>query len=409
MTFEEIRTGAVAADTRESTSPVKIAIIGVGGCGSNAVDNMITAGVKVNTFMAINTDRQALRVSKAHKRIQIGSNLTNGFGAGADAEKGKKAAEESKETLNNLIKDMDLVFITAGMGGGTGTGAAPVIAELAHNLGKLVIAFVTTPFMFEGEVRMRNAQIGINNLRKFVDSIIIIPNERLANVAKDMTMQKAFEYADDVLRQGVQATSDLIANPGRVNIDFADICTILRQGGDTIMGIGRANGTNRAMIAMQKAVNNAVLGTSIEGASRVIINVEGKEVKMDEVSKAVDVIRGVCAKGANIIFGTAIVPELQDSIQVTIIATGFNKSPIGIESRREELAQTSSMIEEAPAPQPQPIFKPQPQPAPQSMFSQQPQPTPQPEPRQIRKDNGRVVLDDTDTLSWWQKLKNTTK
>ncbi len=198
MTLEEIRNGIGASVKEESTSPVKIAIIGVGGGGSNAVDNMIAAGVRVNTFMAINTDRQALRVSKAQKRIQIGSNLTKGFGAGADAEVGRKAAEESRDTLNNLIKDMDLVFITAGMGGGTGTGAAPVIAELAHNLGKLTVAFVTTPFAFEGEVRMRNAQIGIANLRKFVDSIIIIPNERLASVAKDMTTQKAFEYADCV-------------------------------------------------------------------------------------------------------------------------------------------------------------------------------------------------------------------
>ncbi len=405
MTFEEIRTGALGAtDNKEGTSPVKIAIIGVGGCGSNAVDNMIAAGVKVNTFMAINTDRQALRVSKAHKRIQIGSNLTNGFGAGADAEKGRKAAEESKETLNNLIKDMDLVFITAGMGGGTGTGAAPVIAELAKNLGKLTIAFVTTPFAFEGEVRMRNAQLGINNLRKFVDSIIIIPNERLASVAKDMTMQKAFEYADDVLRQGVQATTDLIANPGRVNVDFADIRTILEHGGDTIMGIGRANGTNRAMIAVQKAVNNAVLGTSIEGASRVIINVEGKEIKMDEVSKAVDVIRGVCAKGANIIFGTAIVPELQDSIQVTIIATGFNKNPIGFEQKREE-ATFVAAEPKTEEPAPQPIFDTAPpqQSVQQSMFKA-PEQKPAP-----KKDNGRISLDDSDTLSWWQKLKNTNK
>ncbi len=394
MTLEEIRNGIGASVKEESTSPVKIAIIGVGGGGSNAVDNMIAAGVRVNTFMAINTDRQALRVSKAQKRIQIGSNLTKGFGAGADAEVGRKAAEESRDTLNNLIKDMDLVFITAGMGGGTGTGAAPVIAELAHNLGKLTVAFVTTPSAFEGEVRMRNAQIGIANLRKFVDSIIIIPNERLASVAKDMTTQKAFEYADDVLRQGVQATTDLIANPGRVNVDFADICTILRGGGDTIMGIGCASGTNRAMVAVQKAVNNAVLGTSIEGASRVIINVEGREIKMDEVSRAVEVVRGVCAKGANIIFGTAIVPELQDSIQVTIIATGFNTRP------------AAQYAEEHPQPQPapQPIFPPQPT----TIQQPAPQPVPQPQPttavQRTQSDNGRISLDDSESISWWQKL-----
>ena len=381
MTLEEIRNGIGASVKEESTSPVKIAIIGVGGGGSNAVDNMIAAGVRVNTFMAINTDRQALRVSKAQKRIQIGSNLTKGFGAGADAEVGRKAAEESRDTLNNLIKDM-------------GTGAAPVIAELAHNLGKLTVAFVTTPFAFEGEVRMRNAQIGIANLRKFVDSIIIIPNERLASVAKDMTTQKAFEYADDVLRQGVQATTDLIANPGRVNVDFADICTILRGGGDTIMGIGCASGTNRAMVAVQKAVNNAVLGTSIEGASRVIINVEGREIKMDEVSRAVEVVRGVCAKGANIIFGTAIVPELQDSIQVTIIATGFNTRPAAQYAEEHPQAQSA----------PQPIFPPQPT----TIQQPAPQPVPQPQPttavQRTQSDNGRISLDDSESISWWQKL-----
>ncbi len=402
MRMEDLRSGSIRTDNRtDGISPVKIAIIGVGGGGSNAVDNMIAAGVKVDRFMAINTDLQALRVSKAQKRVQIGSGLTRGFGAGANAEVGRKAAEESKDTLNTLIQDMDLVFITAGMGGGTGTGAAPVIAELAHNLGKLTIAFVTTPFAFEGEVRMRNAQAGIANLRKFVDSIIIIPNERLASVAKDMTTQKAFEYADDVLRQGVQATTDLIACPGRVNVDFADIRAILENGGDTIMGIGRANGTNRAMVAVQKAVNNAVLGTSIEGASRVIINVEGKEIKMDEVSKAVDVIRGVCAKGANIIFGTAIVPELQDSIQVTIIATGFNKNPQDSAPVREEPEQnvtpqklfTESLFDAPPA-QP-PVQQPPVAPT-QPVHSA---------PAQGRSDNGKIRLDDSDEMvSWWQKL-----
>lgn len=402
MTFEEIRTASHATtDAKEDTSPVKVAIIGVGGCGSNAVDNMIAAGVRVNTFMAINTDRQALRMSKAQKRIQIGSNLTNGFGAGADAEKGRKAAEESKDTLNNLIKDVDLVFIAAGMGGGTGTGAAPVIAELARNLGKLTIAFVTTPFTFEGEVRMRNAQMGIANLRKFVDSIIIIPNERLASVAKDMPMQRAFEYADDVLRQGIQATTDLIATPGKVNVDFADIRTILANGGDTIMGIGRANGTNRAMTAVQKAVNNAVLGTSIEGASRVIINVEGKEVRMDEVAKAVDVVRSVCVKGANIIFGTGIVPELQDNIQVTIIATGFNKNPLGA----DPTGSTHVNVATEEKPSAQPIFPTTPpQPVQQSMFDE-----PKTEQPPARSSGGRVTLDDSDNFSWWQKLKNTNK
>lgn len=399
MRMEDARASYKAQENKMDTSPVKIAIIGVGGGGSNAVDNMIDAGVKVDRFMAVNTDRQALRVSKAHKRVQIGSGLTKGFGAGANAEVGRKAAEESKDTLATLIQDMDLVFITAGMGGGTGTGAAPVIAEIANNLGKLTIAFVTTPFSFEGEKRMEKALVGIENLRKFVDSIVIIPNERLVNVAKDMTTEKAFAYADDVLRQGVQATTDLIANPGRVNVDFADIRTILSKGGDTIMGIGCANGTDRAMKAVQKAVNNAVLGTSIVGASRVIINVEGKDMKMDEVKRAVGAVREVCAPGANIIFGTGIVPALQDSIQVTIIATGFNKG------------QTETPVREEPAEQEQiPVFGavvPPVQPA-QPRQPVQPQPIIDQPAEQPYTGNSRggkhIVLDDIDERSWLRKL-----
>lgn len=401
MRMEDARASYKAQENKMDTSPVKIAIIGVGGGGSNAVDNMIDAGVKVDRFMAVNTDRQALRVSKAHKRVQIGSGLTKGFGAGANAEVGRKAAEESKDTLATLIQDMDLVFITAGMGGGTGTGAAPVIAEIANNLGKLTIAFVTTPFSFEGEKRMEKALVGIENLRKFVDSIVIIPNERLVNVAKDMTTEKAFAYADDVLRQGVQATTDLIANPGRVNVDFADIRTILSKGGDTIMGIGCANGTDRAMKAVQKAVNNAVLGTSIVGASRVIINVEGKDMKMDEVKRAVGAVREVCAPGANIIFGTGIVPALQDSIQVTIIATGFNKGQTEPPVREEHVEQEPQIpVFGAVVP---PVQQPAP---PRPPIQQQPiidQPAEQPYAGNSRGGK-HIVLDDIDERSWLRKL-----
>lgn len=395
---------------------VKIAIIGVGGGGSNAVDNMIAAGVKVDMFMAINTDYQALSVSKAEKRIQIGSKLTGGFGAGANSEIGKQAAEECKETLASYIKDMNLVFITAGMGGGTGTGAAPVIAEIAHNLGILTIAFVTTPFLFEGEPRMRNAQMGLANLRKFVDSIVIVPNERLASVAKDMNMttQSAFQYADDVLRQGVQATTDLIVNPGKINVDFADIRTILTNGGDTLMGIGRAGGANRAVEAVKKAVNNAVLGTTIEGATRVIINVEGMEVKMQEVQSAVSMVRGVCAKDANIIFGTAIVPALKDDIQVTIIATGFNKG--GAQQAQSEQQQQPQTVQQPPQQQSQPIQQqpirvqpnidfqsPRQDPIGQSVDGvgyEQPQ---QP-PRQGSRRQNNIVLDDPAELTWLERI-----
>lgn len=429
MTFENVRNSANSAASDDTqTSPVKVVIIGVGGGGSNAVDNMITAGVNVDQFMAINTDRQALRVSKAKKRVQIGSNITKGYGAGANPEKGRLAAEECRETLNNLIKDMDLVFITAGMGGGTGTGAAPVIAEIAHNLGKLTIAFVTTPFKFEGDIRMRNAQMGIAKLREFVDSIIIVPNEKLASVAKDMTTQDAFKYADDILRQGVQATTDLIANPGRINVDFADIHTILEQGGDSIMGIGRASGANRAIEAVKKAVNNAVLDTSIEGATRAIVNIEGREIKMDEVTQAADLVKDICAKDANIIFGHAIVPSLKDEMQVTIIATGFNKTAAAQQPqpRADQFVRSGYVGQGYPQngyQQPQygypqqnggypqvgngyaqngNGYMQQPQNGAQQTFFNQP---PQQQPRRA-ENNGFVSLDDDNDSSWLQKLKN---
>lgn len=437
MTFENIRNGGNTAASEENTSPVKVVIIGVGGGGSNAVDNMITAGVNVDQFMAINTDRQALRVSKAKKRVQIGSNITKGYGAGANPEKGRLAAEECRETLNNLIKDMDLVFITAGMGGGTGTGAAPVIAEIAHNLGKLTIAFVTTPFKFEGDIRMRNAQMGIAKLREFVDSIIIVPNEKLASVAKDMTTQDAFKYADDILRQGVQATTDLIANPGRINVDFADIHTILEQGGDSIMGIGRASGANRAIEAVKKAVNNAVLDTSIEGATRAIVNIEGREIKMDEVTQAADLVKDICAKDANIIFGHAIVPSLKDEMQVTIIATGFNKTAPAAPAQQQSAYDRQFAQQQYPAqnnyagqgvyPQ-QGMYQQQPHQqggyAPQNGYPQQNGYDPrqggmqqqsffnQQQPRQPQQqgrraeNNGYVSLDEDNDNSWLKKLNN---
>lgn len=392
----------------DSGSPVKVMIVGVGGGGSNAVDNMIEAQVKVNVFMAINTDKQALRISKATRRVQIGSNITKGYGAGANPEKGRLAAEECRETLTKLIKDIDLVFITAGMGGGTGTGAAPVIAEIAHNLDKLVVAFVTTPFKFEGEVRMRNAQAGIAELRKWVDSIIIVPNERLASVAKDLTTQEAFKYADDILRQGVQALTDIIVNPGKINVDFADIHTILENGGDAIMAIGRASGTNRAVEAVKRAVNNTVLDTSIEGATRAIVQVEGREVKMNEVSQAVELVRDICAKEANIVFGHAIVPELKDQLQVTIIATGFNHGAAAQPAQSQPTQQPKPVLQPI-APQPPIMQQPQAQPrpvqpqAPQGnvppLFAQQYR---QPQPS---ADDGYVSLDDDSEQSWLDKLK----
>ena len=309
---------------KQLCSNIKTALIGIGGAGIHAVDHMISIGIDVDEFITIDTDRHALRMSKAQKRIQIGSNITNGFGTSGNAEQGRIAAEGSKVTISNYINNFDVIFFVAGIGGGTGTGATPVIAELARNLGKLTIAFVTTPFTFEGEVRMRNAQIGIANLRKFVHSIIIIPNERLASVAKDMPMQRAFEYANDILYQGVQVVSEIINNSNRCNIDFVDLAKVLRNGGDAIIGRGRAKGDKRAIVALQKAVNNAVLCRSIDNASQVIVNIEGGDVKMDEISKIGDMVRSVCIDGASVKIGWSVVHELHDLIQVSVIATGMN-------------------------------------------------------------------------------------
>ena len=403
-------------------SLVKIAIIGVGGGGSNAVNNLKDAGVSRVTFMAINTDRQALCESKADKRVQIGSELTKGFGAGAKMEVGRQAAEECKETLTNLIKDMDLIFIAAGMGGGTGTGAAPVIAEIAHNLGILTVAFVTTPFAYEGDRRMSNAQVGIANLRKYVDSLLIVPNERLNMVAKNlnMTLDRAFQYADDILRQSVLALTNIILSTGRINIDFADICTVLRKGGDTIIGIGRASGANRAIEAVRKAVNNPVLGTSIEGASQVIICIEGNEIKMDENNDVATLVRGVCAPGVNVISGYRPDPDLKDEMQVTVIATGFNKPD---EQQTQRSATLDKLMQQAQAEQrasgqimqqsaSQPPFERRASQRPQSdgqlslfdtgnynVRTEQPAPPPQPAPQPQQNkssDSGN---------SWWKKLR----
>ena len=400
-------------------SLVKIAIIGVGGGGSNAVNNLKDAGVSRVTFMAINTDRQALCESKADKRVQIGSELTKGFGAGAKLEVGRQAAEECKETLTNLIKDMDLIFIAAGMGGGTGTGAAPVIAEIAHNLGILTVAFVTTPFEYEGARRMSNAQVGIANLRKYVDSILIVPNERLNLVAKNlnMTIDRAFQYADDILRQSVLALTNIILSTGKINIDFADICTVLREGGDTVIGIGRASGANRAIEAVRKAVNNPVLGTSIEGASQVIIYIEGNEIKMDENSDAATLVRGVCAKDVNVISGYRPDPELKDEMQVTVIATGFNKAQSEPEQRQTVRPEPLDFMSLAAAQQkPQQPQQSQ-QPRFDDRFDRRPQPNEQlslfgsneqinvrteqqPQKPQQSKSN-----DNNADNSWWRKLR----
>lgn len=310
-----------------NTQVAQIKVVGVGGGGNNAVNRMILAGIKSANFLAINTDKQALYLSKATQRMQIGEKLTKGLGAGADPEIGRQAAEESRAAITEALKGTDLVFITAGMGGGTGTGAAPVIAAIAKELGALTVAVVTKPFMFEGTRRMANAEQGIANLRKSVDTLVVIPNDKLTqNFNKDITMVEAFRKADDVLRQGIQGISDLIVCPALINLDFADVRTIMKNTGMAHMGLGVGRGENRTIDAIRQAVYSPLLETTIEGATGVIVNISGGvDLTMGEVQHAVTLIHEVVDDKANIIFGADIREDLEEEVQVTIIATGFDK------------------------------------------------------------------------------------
>ena len=305
-------------------SPVNVArirVIGVGGGGNNAVDRMIDAGIKSAEFVAMNTDYQALIRSKAELKIQLGAELTKGLGAGADPSIGEKAAQESIDQIKEVLQDNDLVFITAGMGGGTGTGAAPVVASIAREMGILTVAVVTKPFNFEGKKRMENAEKGIENLRQYVDTLVIIPNEKLLSVVpKGTPIVKAFQVADDVLRQGIQGISDLI-----VNLDFNDVRTVMSDKGLAHMGIGCGEGENRTLEAVRQAVQSPLLETDIEGATGVIINVTGGlDISLSEVAEASKLVQDVVDSSANIIFGAGVDEELGDKVVVTIIATGFN-------------------------------------------------------------------------------------
>lgn len=305
-----------------------IKVIGVGGGGGNAVNRMVEAGVKGVEFIAINTDKQALSLSKAETKIQIGEKLTKGLGAGANPEIGKKAAEESREEIERTIKGADMIFITAGMGGGTGTGAAPVVAEIAKELGILTVGVVTKPFTFEGRKRMAQAEMGIEDLKKYVDALITIPNDRLLQVVEKKTsMLDAFKLADDVLRQGVQGISDLIAVPGLVNVDFADVKTIMVNTGLAHMGIGIASGENKATEAAKQAIHSPLLETSIEGSKGILLNIAGgPNLTIFEVNEAANFIYEAADPDANIIFGAVIDETLEDQIRITVIATVFEKN-----------------------------------------------------------------------------------
>ncbi len=394
----------------KTNGKARIRVIGVGGAGNNAVNRMIEAGITSAEYIAVNTDAQILACNLAPTRIQIGAQKTKGLGAGADPDIGREAAEESKDELSKAIDDTDLLFITAGMGGGTGTGAAPVIAKMAKDKRILTVAVVTAPFDFEGKHRMDNALKGIDRLRKCVDTIIVIPNEKIMDVVPpSASVADAFSVADDVLKQGIRGIADLIVTPALINLDFADVRTILKDRGMAHMGVGVARGENRIVTAVKLAVNSPLLETTIVGATGVIINiVGGRDLSIGEARTAAELIHSVVDYSANIIYGVCIDENMQDEVQVTVIATGFTNGENAADEQssvqvaraipREQPApkarpwqyatveenapaqdrpvakdtvRPSEPVYEQPAPQPQPA--PEPQPAPQEERSAEPQ------------------------------------
>ena len=384
----------------------KICVVGVGGAGNNAVNRMIDAGITSADYVAVNTDAQILACNKAQKKIQIGAQRTKGLGAGAEPEIGREAAEESKEALAKAVEGVDLLFITAGMGGGTGTGAAPVIAKIAKDKKILTVAVVTKPFEFEGKRRMDNAIKGIDNLRKYVDTIIIIPNEKIREVVpKNATMTDALRVADEVLKQGIRGIADLIVTPALINLDFADVRTTLKDRGLAHMGVGVAKGENRIIDAVRLAVNSPLLETTIEGATGVVLNiVGGPDLTLDEVTKAANLIHGVVDYSANIIFGACIDESVQDEVEVTVIATGFptagssepsapaqrvtlNVPPQPNPSQNPYGQQSNNPYQQTPgnyAPNPTTYYPTAPVPPVRPVPQPAPQPAPQPVPDDLR-------------------------
>ena len=386
----------------EDESTAKIIVVGVGGAGNNAVNRMIDSNVEGVEFIGINTDKQALSMSKAQTAMQIGEKLTKGLGAGAKPEIGEKAAEESTEEIKSALQDADMVFVTCGMGGGTGTGAAPVIAKIAKDMGKLTVGVVTKPFKFEGRQRMNNAIMGIDNLKAAVDTLIVIPNDKLLEIVDRRTsMPEAFGKADEVLEQAVEGITDLINVPGLVNLDFADVQTVMTDKGIAHIGIGRAHGDDKAIEAVKQAVSSPLLETTINGATNIIINISG-DISLIEANEAASYVQELAGEDANIIFGAAYDPNAQDEATITVIATGLDEeAPASLGSAmggfgrmgaqqpvRKPAAQAAapaaqqSAYQQAPAQQaaPQPAFQqaaPAPQPV-QQAVPQQAAPAPQP-------------------------------
>lgn len=323
-----------------------IKVIGVGGAGNNAVNRMIEAGITSAYFVSVNTDQQVLNMSKADKTITLGRKVTKGLGAGAKPEIGHAAAEESEQEIRNMLEGTNLVFVTCGLGGGTGTGAAPVIAKIAKEMGILTVGVVTKPFAFEGRTRQINTERGLAELKKHVDTLVIIPNDKLYKILKkDISLVDAFRYADDVLRQGIQGVSELIVKPSLINLDFADVSTIMKDKGLAHMGIGKGRGEYKTMEAVRQAVTSQLLETSIEGATGILINISGgRDLSLAEIYEAVDLVRDVVDSDCNIIFGATIDENIKDEVQVTVIATGFDlKDQAGKEAQTPKFEDNTAM------------------------------------------------------------------
>ena len=367
----------------DESNVASIKVIGVGGGGSNAVNRMVESGVQGVTFIAINTDNQALARNKAEIKIQIGEKVTRGLGCGADPSVGEKAAEESRDEIAEAIANTDMLFIPAGMGGGTGTGAAPVVAQIARDLGILTVAVVTSPFTFEGAKRAANAERGIRELQKSVDSLIIVSNDKLLDVVDDNTsFEEAFNMADQVLKFGVAGISDLVAIPGLINLDLADVTRVMKDAGVCHMGIGRASGEDRASVAIKQAINSPLLDTTIDGATGVILNFTGgRGMRLSEIDAASSIVRQAAAPEAEIIVGAVVDDSLEDELMITVIASGFDGT---VNASAGHRASTSVLSRENPtlisarqpvAPQPRTDYTPrQPEPAPAPVPVQRPQP-----------------------------------
>lgn len=353
----------------------QIKVVGVGGGGSNAVNRMISEGLGGVEFISINTDNQALMLSKSKTRVRIGDKLTRGLGAGGNPEIGRKAAEESADELYEVLRGADMVFIAGGMGGGTGTGASPVVAQIAKELGALTIGVVTKPFTFEGHKRAQSADAGIEALKSQVDTLIVIPNDRLLQIAdKRASLQQAFSLADDVLRQGIQGISELITVPALINLDFADVRAVMSEGGAALMAVGRANGDDRARRAAEDAISSRLLDVTIDGARGILFNITGgADLSLFEVNEAADIIKQSAHPEVNLIFGALLDESMGDEVRVTVIATGFEQSRV---ARRPDVMQS---VMRSQTQQPRQVAAPPPQTRPQSQYAAPPAPVSQPE------------------------------